>query len=202
MADDDTAYDRQYDALFAAGVRPGDMWLDTSADPGGGRPALEACLKGLAAGDTFIAWRADRVCRDLGHLVSLVCDLVRRGVSLKILAGKGVVIDTTSTSTPLVIAIFESLAEFESDLFEQRSRAKLAAAGVKGRPGGRPPKMTATKLRVAMAAMSNPETNISHLCKALGVHRQTLYRFVSPTGVLREDGRRLLYRRAIRKSGK
>jgi len=52
--------------------------------------------------------------------------------------------------------------------------------------------MTAAKLRLAQAAMEKRETNVSELCKELGITRQTLYRHVSPDGVLRNDGKKLL----------
>jgi transposase-like protein len=55
--------------------------------------------------------------------------------------------------------------------------------------------MTPAKLRLAMAAMGQPETKVAELCRELGVTRQTLYRHVGPTGELREDGRKLLERR-------
>jgi hypothetical protein len=42
--------------------------------------------------------------------------------------------------------------------------------------------MTAAKLRLAMAAMGQPETEVGDLCEELGVTRQTLYRHVSPKG--------------------
>lgn len=54
--------------------------------------------------------------------------------------------------------------------------------------------MTPTKLRLAMAAMSQKETVVSDLCKELGVTRQTLYRHLGPDGVLRQDGQKLLER--------
>jgi DNA-binding phage protein len=38
------------------------------------------------------------------------------------------------------------------------------------------------KLRLAVAAMGKPETNVGSLCAELGVTRSTLYRHVSPTG--------------------
>ena len=52
--------------------------------------------------------------------------------------------------------------------------------------------MTAAKLRLAKAAMGQPETKVSNLCEELGVTRQTLYRHVSPKGDLRSDGLKLL----------
>jgi DNA-binding phage protein len=54
--------------------------------------------------------------------------------------------------------------------------------------------MTTAKLRLAMAAMGQPETKVGALCKELGVTRQTLYRHLSPQGELRPDGERLLGR--------
>jgi DNA-binding phage protein len=52
--------------------------------------------------------------------------------------------------------------------------------------------VTAAKLRLAMAATAQPETQVGRLCEELGVTRQTLYRHVSPKGELRPDGRKLL----------
>jgi transcriptional regulator of acetoin/glycerol metabolism len=51
---------------------------------------------------------------------------------------------------------------------------------------------TPAKIRLAMAAMGKPETNVAALCAELGVSRQTLYRHVSPEGKVRPDGEKLL----------
>lgn len=52
--------------------------------------------------------------------------------------------------------------------------------------------MTPAKLRLARAAMGQPETHVGQLCKELGITRQTLYRPVGPKGELRPDGEKLL----------
>ena len=54
--------------------------------------------------------------------------------------------------------------------------------------------MTAAKVRLAAAAMGKPETNVARLCEELGISSQTLYRYVSPTGDLRQDGKDALGR--------
>ena len=54
--------------------------------------------------------------------------------------------------------------------------------------------MTAAKLRLAIAAMGQPETKVGDLCQELGITRQTLYRHLSPKGELRHDGKKLLAR--------
>jgi transposase-like protein len=52
--------------------------------------------------------------------------------------------------------------------------------------------MTSAKVRLAMAAMGKSETKVARLCEELGISSQTLYRYVSPTGELRQDGRSTL----------
>ncbi|WP_374818227.1 recombinase family protein, partial [Brucella grignonensis] len=105
-------------------------------------------------------------------------------------------IDTSTANGRLVFGIFAALAEFERALIIERTKAGLEAARARGRNGGAPFKMTPAKLRLAQAAMGDPETKVADLCLELGISRQTLYRFVSPTGELRLDGQRLLGRRA------
>jgi DNA invertase Pin-like site-specific DNA recombinase len=149
-------------------------------------------VKALCEGDTLVLWKLDRLGRDHRHLVNTVQDLNARGVGLKVLTGHGAAIDTTTPAGKLVFGIFAALAEFERELISERTVAGLASARACGRKGGRPYKMTAAKLRLAMAAMGQPETQVGRLCEERGVTRQTLYRHVSPNGELRLDGKKLL----------
>ena len=184
--------DLQRDALLAAGVDPGHLYEDKASGKSEDRPHLDACLKALRSGDTLLVWKLDRLGRNLRHLVNIVHDLTARGVGLKVLTGQGAAIDTTSAQGKLVFGIFAALAEFERELISKRTKAGLESARARRRKGGRPFKMTPAKVRLAMASMSQPETSVAALCQELGITRQTLYRHVSPTGELREDGRKLL----------
>jgi DNA invertase Pin-like site-specific DNA recombinase len=193
-ADGSQVLDLQRDALLAAGVEARHLYQDLASGKRDDRPGLAACLKALRKGDILVAWKLDRLGRDLRHLVNLVHELTERGVGLRILTGHGAAVDTTTASGKLVFGIFAALAEFERELIVERTKAGLLAARARGRRGGRPYKMTAAKLRLAQAAMADPETSVGELCRELGVTRQTLYRHVGPTGELREDGRKLLQR--------
>lgn len=181
-ADGSQVLDLQRDALIAAGVSERHLYSDTASGKKDDRPGLSACLQALRQDDTLVVWKLDRLGRSLRHLVNVVHELTSRGVGLKVLSGQGAAIDTTTPAGKLVFGIFASLAEFERDLISERTRAGLASARARGRKGGRRPKMTPAKIRLAMAAMGKPETNVGDLCRELGITRSTLYRHVSPTG--------------------
>ena len=193
-ADGSQVTDLQRDALLAAGVDACQVYEDAASGKRDNRPGLAACLKALREGDTLVVWKLDRLGRDLRHLVNTVHDLTARGAGFRVLAGHGASIDTTSANGRMVFGIFAALAEFERELIVERTRAGLVAARARGRFGGRPYKMTAAKLRLAMAAMAQRETQVGELCQELGITRQTLYRHVGPDGSLREDGKKLLNR--------
>lgn len=77
-------------------------------------------------------------------------------------------------------------------MISERTVDGLVSARARGRQGGRPFKMTTAKLRLAMAAMGQPETKVSDFCEELSITRQTLYRHVAPKGELRPDGAKVL----------
>lgn len=190
-ADGSQVLDLQRDALAQAGVDARFIYEDRASGSREDRPGLIACLKALRAGDTLVVWKLDRLGRDLRHLVSTVDDLSRRDVGLRVLAGQSQ-IDTGTASGRLMFGIFASLAEFERELIRERTVAGLRAARARGRVGGRRFSLTPGKLRLALAAMAQPQTSVADLCRELGISRQTLYRHVGPDGSLRPDGERLM----------
>jgi DNA invertase Pin-like site-specific DNA recombinase len=193
-ADGSQTTDLQLDALTEAGVDPEHIYEDTASGAKDDRPDLAACLKALRKGDTLVVWKLDRLGRSLPHLVAIMDDLNKRKIGLKVLTGHGASIDTTTAAGKMVFGIFAALAEFERELISERTKAGLAAARARGRKGGRRPKMTPAKLRLAQAALKDPRTEVTALCKELGITRQTLYRHLSPEGQLRADGQRAAQR--------
>jgi DNA invertase Pin-like site-specific DNA recombinase len=186
--------DLQFDALIEAGVNPTNIYEDLASGRKDDRPDLAACLKALRSGDTLVVWKLDRLGRSLKHLVEIIEDLNKREIGLKVLTGKGASIDTTTATGRLIFAIFAALAEYEHELISERTKAGLASARARGIKGGRRPKMTPAKVRLAQTALKDPDTNVSALCRELGITRQTLYRHLSPQGELRDDGHKALVR--------
>ncbi len=62
-------------------------------------------------GNTLILWELDRLGRGLRHLVNTVEDLRTRSIGLKVMAGAGAQIDTTTANDRLAFGIFAALAE-------------------------------------------------------------------------------------------
>ena len=191
-ADGSQLLDLQRDALAAAGVEPSRIYEDRASGRKDHRPGLDECLKALQPGNTLAVWKLDRLGRDLKHLVDLVDTLRKTGAGLRVLAGAGAEIDTTTANGRLVFGIFASLAEFERELIAERTRAGLAAARARGRNGGRPRKMDRKMLRMAMSAMADRETQAKDLARRLGITTTTLYMYVNGDGSPKAPGQALL----------
>ncbi len=182
----------QRDAMIAAGVEPGRIYQDLASGRRDDRPGLAACLKALQPGNTLVLWKLDRLGRDLRHLVNTVEDLRTRGVGLKVLAGAGAQIDTTTANGRLAFGIFGAFAEFERELIAERTHAGLAAARARGRLGGRPRKMNRATLLMAMAAMRDPAAVAAEVAKRLGITTTTLYAYVNGDGTAKALGQAVL----------
>jgi DNA invertase Pin-like site-specific DNA recombinase len=184
--------DLQRDALIAAGVHKDHIYQDMASGKKENRPELMACLKALQPGNTLVVWKLDRLGRDLKNLITIVDDLRQKNIGFKVLAGHGAQIDTSTPNGRLVFGLFAALAEFERELIIERTNAGLKAARARGRMGGRPRKMDAATLRMAMAAMADPKSVAYEVAKKLNITTATLYSYVNSDGSLKEAGRRLL----------
>jgi DNA invertase Pin-like site-specific DNA recombinase len=182
----------QKDALIVDGVDENRIYRDMASGRKDHRPGLETCLKALQPGNTLVIWKLDRLGRDLKHLVTLVDDLNKRSVGLKVLAGAGAQIDTSTANGKLVFGIFAALAEFERELICERTRAGLAAARARGRKGGRPRKMDKETLMMAVRSLEDKSVTVQSVAKRLNMTTTTLYVYLNGDGSLKEPGYKLL----------
>jgi len=182
----------QRDAMIAAGVGTDRIYEDLASGRKDDRPGLNACLKALQPGNTLVVWKLDRLGRDLKHLVKTLDDLRTRNVGLKVLAGAGAQIDTTTSNGRLFFGIFAVLAEFERELIVERTQAGLAAARARGRKGGRPRKMDRSTLKMAMTALADTNSNATDVAKRLGITTATLYMYVNGDGSVKAAGQAIL----------
>lgn len=184
--------DLQRDALIAAGVHEDRIYQDSTSGKNEERPGLQNCLKALQKGNTLVVWKLDRLGRDLKHLVTVIDDLRKRDIGFKVLAGQGAQIDTTTSNGRLVFGLFAAIAEFERELIVERTQAGLESARARGRTGGRPRKMDESKIRTAMAALSDRKSIAAEVARTIGVTTATLYKHVNADGTLKAAGQKIL----------
>jgi DNA invertase Pin-like site-specific DNA recombinase len=177
VSTDDQNARLQIDALEAAGCVK--VFTDTASGSVANRPELGRMLDQLRPGDIVVVWRLDRLGRSLKNLIALVEDLAEKGVGFRSLSES---INTTTANGKLFFSIMGALAEFERDLVRERTLAGLAAARARGRVGGRPPVMTADKVKVARQMYDSKQHTVESIAKTLGVSRKTIYRHLAPTG--------------------
>ena len=88
-------------------------------------------------------------------------------------------LDTSSASGKLFFHIFAALAEFESSMIKERTRAGLTAARARGRNGGRPEKLTTKEIAKAKAMLLDPAITKTEVAKHFSVTRATLDRYLN-----------------------
>ena len=191
-SDNSQVLDLQIDALTNAGVKEENIYSDKISGSKDARPGLENCLKALREDDILVVYKLDRLGRNLKHLIQTVEDLTKRKIGFKVLSGQGVNIDTTTPAGKMIFSIFGALAEFERELIRERTIAGITAARARGRMGGRKFNLTKAQVRLAEASMKNRDTSVTELCKELKITRATLYKYISPTGELRDYAKRVL----------
>jgi DNA invertase Pin-like site-specific DNA recombinase len=171
--------DLQLDALAKAGVDLDKTYTDKISSRKAARPELQHALDQLRAGDTFVVWRLDRLARSLQELISLVNLIHAKGADIKSLTEH---MDTTTPGGKLVFHVFASVAEFERDIIQERTRAGLDAARARGKKGGRPPldkdASKRKKIDMAKALNADPAHSIEDICSTLHISRATFYRYV------------------------
>ena len=168
----------QNDALSATGCEK--IFTDVASGARADRGGLTDALTHLRAGDVLVVWRLDRLGRSLKHLIEIVTTLQSRGVGFRSLT-EG--IETETSGGRLVFHLFACLAEFERSVIQERTRAGLAAAKLRGRNGGRPAALDAAEIALAHRMHADPKNTPSEICRALGVSRATLYRYLKLTGL-------------------
>src|SRR5271157_5387171 len=169
VSTEDQTIDLQKDALKRA--RCSETYEEHTTGKNTARPQLEACLKSLREGDTFVVWRLDRLGRNLADLVRLIAELETRRIHFESLTEK---IETGSPAGKLVFHVFSALAEFERNLIRERTLAGLRAARARGRNGGRRRKIKTKDIQVIKALMNAGDLTVQDIADKFGVARSTL----------------------------
>lgn len=171
----DQNLDLQRDALTRAGCS--EIYADkASSRATKGRPELANVRRALRPGDTLIVWRLDRLAGNANDLVTIVNDLIERGIEFESLNEK---IDTRSPVGRMFLTIMASLAQYRLDVIQENTLAGLKAARARGRVGGRPAALDETAIGEIRALLADPTITMSQVAERYQVSRATLYNTLS-----------------------
>ena len=160
----------QENALREAGAMK--VFYDSFTGTKKHRPALDEMLDTLAAGDTVIVTKLDRIARNTRDGIDIIDSIVNKGCAVRIL-NMGM-FDNTPTGK-LMRTMMLAFAEFERDMIVQRTQEGKAMARQKedyreGRPS----------LKVDFSKIFEEEkggASVSDLCEAYGISRTSYYRY-------------------------
>lgn len=99
------------------------------------RPALSRLLRELAAGDTLVVVRLDRLARSVSHLLEVIESLTAKGAHFRSLRDP---IDTTTPQGMFSLQVLGAVAQLERALISERTKAGIQAAKKKGKLPGNP----------------------------------------------------------------
>ena len=132
--------DPQCDELRAAGCAT--VLEEHASGADRSRPVLARLLRDIAAGETLVVVRLDRLARSVSHLLSVIEQLEASGAHFRSLRDP---IDTSTPQGMFSLQVLGAVAQLERALIAERTKAGLSAARNtrprwwQSRPAGRRP---------------------------------------------------------------
>jgi len=138
------------------------------------RPELSRLLtdahRGRFAG--ILVWRLDRLGRSLRHLVTVVEDLLARGIEM--ISATEPHMDSTTPTGRLLRNIFASVAEYEREMIRERVIAGLRKAKASGKRIGRP---RAVLNRLRIDQLRREGLSWRKISGTMGLPKSTVYQY-------------------------
>jgi DNA invertase Pin-like site-specific DNA recombinase len=126
--------------------------------------------------DIVLVWRYDRFDRFARSTKALITALNEfRTLAVNFISYQEN-IDTTTPQGKMVFTIMASLAQFESALIAERTRAGMARALAQGKQTWRPTIPTATQVQIAI--LRKQGTSINQIAKQLGIAYATAHKYI------------------------
>lgn len=129
----------QRDKMLALGVEPEQIFEEKRSGVDSNRPALREALRFARKGDSFVITKIDRLARSATDLLSIVQELQRKCVELRVLDQN---IDTSTPAGRAMLQMLAVFAEFETAIRSERQMDGIAKAKENGIKFGRRPQVT------------------------------------------------------------
>jgi len=157
-----------------------DMEFEDKASGGStNRPALDAMLKHIRAGDTVVVHSIDRLARSMTDLLALVQTITKeKHCALEFvkenLRFSG---DKASPMDELMLSLLGAVAQFERSMIRERQAEGIAKAKEAGVYRGGKPKLSEEQVRGLLARVKDKEPK-AMIARDLGISRETLYQYL------------------------
>lgn len=169
VSTDDQNLELQINALKKAGCHK--IFEEKKSGATFKRRQLELLYKYLRPGDTMIVWKLDRLGRDSIELQRFVSKIVEEGVHFQVLQDH---IDTATAQGKFAFQIMCALAEMESNITRERTRAGMEAAKARGVTFGRATTIIGEKRAMMLEDMKNPDMPLKDVADKWGYAVNTL----------------------------
>lgn len=191
-ADNAALLNQQRQALATAKVLVGQFYEDVGCARHDERPKRQACLEALKSGDTLVVWTLERLADSRAHLLETLRILDHRNAGLKVLSGKGAVINSAHISLGIIGQVTEAVAELEAHVNREASLAGRATAKAKGQTFGSKLKVTAAMLQSIQQKLADTNISFTSVAEEHGITRATLYRYLNGDGSPTDLGQEML----------
>src|SRR5262249_7690265 len=161
----------QQAALRSAGCER--IYAEKESGAKSNRARLAKAIAALAAGDTLIVTKLDRLARSTRDLLNTLDAIGKAGAAFKSLGD--VWADTTTPAGKLMLTVLGGLAEYERHLILARTSEGRKRAQQRGVKFGRKPKLTAHQQQEALARRAAGESLID-IARSYAVSHSTISR--------------------------
>lgn len=160
------------------GVQVDQVFEDKASGASTDRPQLQAALKHLRPGDTFIVHSMDRLARNLADLQKMVEGLTERGIRVQFIRDGLTFEAGRDARSMLLLQLLGAVAEFERSMIKERQREGIEKAKERGVYKGRPREKSAEEVARIVAEATAPGAVKAQVAKAHGISRETLYQYL------------------------
>ena len=137
------------------------------------RPELQAAMDFVRDGDVLIITKIDRLARSVTDLLSIIQQLKKKKVEVRIL---NLGMDTQTPTGKLMLTVLAAVAQFEREIMLERQREGVAKAKAEGKYKGRKP-ISMDKQQEVRDLIAHGASKVS-VAKKLKLGEATVYRIL------------------------
>ncbi|WP_288583009.1 recombinase family protein [uncultured Methylobacterium sp.] len=135
------------------------------------RPQLAEALSYARAGDTLVVTKLDRLARSVIDLGTIIAELERKGVALRI---ENLGVNTSKPTGKFMLNVLAGVAQFEREMMLERQREGIAKAKAEGAYKGRKP--TARAKSDEIQALAAQGLSMAKIATQLGIGVGSVHR--------------------------